>query len=226
MSPRRRESGSSRTPTATASPIGARTGSRARRSPAAPNDLHGPYLGPDGWIYWCKGAFAKQTYERPGKKPFDTRAAHIFRARPDGTGIEPVMTGGMDNPVDVVFTPGGERIFSTTFLQRPGGGFRDGLIHAIYGGIYGKDQEVIYEPPRGPARLDARAGRTWARRPRAGCTAIESARSGANISTTCSPPFNLRKVSRHVLKPSGATFDERRPKILWSPTTPTFIRPT
>jgi putative membrane-bound dehydrogenase-like protein len=27
------------------------------------NDLHGPYLGPDGWIYWCKGAFAKQTYE-------------------------------------------------------------------------------------------------------------------------------------------------------------------
>src|SRR5438270_157703 len=28
------------------------------------NDLHGPYLGPDGWIYWAKGAFAKQTYER------------------------------------------------------------------------------------------------------------------------------------------------------------------
>src|SRR5580704_5470591 len=24
------------------------------------NDLHGPYAGPDGWIYWCKGAFAKQ----------------------------------------------------------------------------------------------------------------------------------------------------------------------
>ena len=50
------------------------------------NDLHGPYLGPDGWIYWCKGAFAQQTYERPGKKPFVTRAAHIFRCRPDGTG--------------------------------------------------------------------------------------------------------------------------------------------
>ena len=31
------------------------------------NDLHGPYLGPDGWIYWCKGAFAQQTYERPGQ---------------------------------------------------------------------------------------------------------------------------------------------------------------
>src|SRR6267378_1586215 len=102
------------------------------------NDLHGPYLGPDGWIYWCKGAFAQQTYERPGGKPFVTRASHIFRARPDGTGIEPVMSGGMDNPVHVVFTPGGERIFTTTFLVNPGGGQRDGIIHAIYGGVYGK----------------------------------------------------------------------------------------
>ncbi len=103
------------------------------------NDLHGPYRGPDGWIYWCKGAFAEQTYERPGKAPFVTRAAHIFRARPDGSGLEPVMTGGMDNPVDVVFTPGGERIFTTTFFQFPGNGRRDGLIHAVYGGIYGKE---------------------------------------------------------------------------------------
>ena len=86
------------------------------------NDLHGPYLGPDGWIYWCKGAFAKQTYERPRQDRFVTRAAHIFRARPDGSGIEPVMTGGMDNPVDVAFTPGGERIFTTTFFQHPAGG--------------------------------------------------------------------------------------------------------
>ena len=42
------------------------------------NDLHGPYRGPDGWIYWCKGAFAKQTYERPGKQPFVTRARPCF----------------------------------------------------------------------------------------------------------------------------------------------------
>src|SRR5438270_338400 len=41
------------------------------------NDLHGPYRGPDGRIYWCKGAFAEQTYERKGKEPFVTRAAHI-----------------------------------------------------------------------------------------------------------------------------------------------------
>src|SRR5213083_419286 len=36
------------------------------------NDLHGPYVGPDGWIYWCKGAFAKQTYTLPNDKIFKT----------------------------------------------------------------------------------------------------------------------------------------------------------
>jgi len=52
------------------------------------NDLHGPYRGPDGWIYWCKGAFARQVYEQPGRPPFITRAAHIFRSRPDGSGAK------------------------------------------------------------------------------------------------------------------------------------------
>ncbi len=111
------------------------------------NDLHGPYLGLDGWIYWCKGAFAEQTYTINGK-PWKTKASHIFRCRPDGTGLEPVMTGGMDNPVDTVFMPNGERIFTTTFFQHPGNGQRDGLIHAIYGGVYGKPHDVLDGHPR------------------------------------------------------------------------------
>ena len=45
------------------------------------NDLHGPYLGPDGWIYWCKGAFAEQTHEREANR-LVTRASHIFRREP------------------------------------------------------------------------------------------------------------------------------------------------
>src|SRR6185436_10638960 len=83
------------------------------------NDLHGPYLGLDGWIYWTKGAFAQQTYERPGKTPLVTRASHIFRRRPGDAVIEPVMNGGMDNPVEVAFTPAGERVLTATFLEHP-----------------------------------------------------------------------------------------------------------
>ncbi len=110
------------------------------------NDLHGPYLGPDGWIYWCKGAFAEQTHMVHGRE-WKTRAAHIFRCRPDGSGFEPVMTGGMDNPVDVVFTPEGERILSATYFVG-GSGRRDGLAHAIYGGVYGKEHGVLDGHPR------------------------------------------------------------------------------
>ena len=173
------------------------------------NDLHGPYVGPDGWIYWCKGAFAEQTYKRPGHKPFVTRAAHIFRARPDGSGIEPVMTGGMDNPVHIVFTSGGERLFTTTFLVNPEGGHRDGIIHAIYGGIYGKVHDVIDDHPHtapdvmpvlvhlGPAAA-------------CGLARYESDAFGPEYTDNLfASSFNLHKVTRHVLTPNGATFSSK-----------------
>jgi len=173
------------------------------------NDLHGPYAGPDGWIYWCKGAFASQTYERPGKSPLVTRAAHIFRARPDGTGIEPVMTGGMDNPVEVAFTPGGERILTATFLQHPEGGRRDGLIHAVYGGVYGKVHDVLDGHPRtGPGVMPVLAHLG----PAAPCglARYESDAFGeAYRGNLFASLFNLHKVTRHVLTPDGSTFKSR-----------------
>ena len=189
------------------------------------NDLHGPYAGPDGWIYWCKGAFARQTYERegkslrviPGTKPdesppgldtWSTRASHIFRCRPDGSGLDIVMTGGMDNPVDTVFTAAGERIFSTTFLVHPGAGLRDGLIHAVYGGIYGKDQEVIHEPVHpwtGPETMPVLA-HLGAAAP-CGLTTYESIAFGtAYRNNLFACLFNMHKITRHLLVPHGATF--------------------
>ncbi len=170
------------------------------------NDLHGPYRGPDGYIYWCKGAFAKQEYTLPDGKKFSTRAAHIFRARPDGTHIEPVMTGGMDNPVDVVFTPSGERIFSTTFFQHPGDGKRDGLIHAVYGAVYGKDHDPVYEHPWTSPQLMAPMTHMGPAAP-CGLHRYESDQFGKEYENNifCTQ-FNMRKVSRHVLVPSGSTF--------------------
>ncbi len=170
------------------------------------NDLHGPYLGPDGWIYWCKGAFARQVYERPGKPPFVTRAAHIFRARPDGSGIEPVMTGGMDNPVAVAFMPNGERIFTTTFLQHPANGLRDGLIHDVYGAIYGKVHDVILDHPwTGPTMMPVLV-HMGAAAP-CGMIRYESTVFGAEYANNLfACQFNMHKVSRHVLTPEGSTY--------------------
>ena len=57
------------------------------------------------------------------------------------------MTGGMDNPVDVVFTPSGERIFTTTFLQHPAAGRRDGLISRDLRRRLRQGHDVIDGPP-------------------------------------------------------------------------------
>lgn len=169
------------------------------------NDLHGPFLGLDGWIYWCKGAFAEQTHEREGLPPLVTRASHIFRRRPGTSAVETVMTGGMDNPVDIAFTPQGERILTATFVQQPEAGLRDGLIHAIYGGVYGKKHGVIDGHKRtgdlmpvlshlGPAVP-------------CGLTRYSSDGFGEGYRDNlfvCL--FNLHKVTRHVLEPAGSTF--------------------
>lgn len=179
------------------------------------NDLHGPYRGPDGWIYWCKGAFAEQTYDRPGNSPFVTRASHIFRCRPDGSGIEHVMTGGMDNPVELAFTPGGERIFTTTFFMHAAGGQRDGMIHAIYGGVYGKVHDVLNGHPRtgeimpvlthfGPAAP-------------AGLACSQSASLGEEFQGALySAQFSLHRIGRHRLVPQGASFQTEDSDLLLS----------
>ena len=180
------------------------------------NDLHGPYLGPDGWIYWTKGAFAEQTYERGDKRPpLVTKASHVLRRRPGDPAIDVVMTGGMDNPVDVAFTAAGERILTSTFVEQPQAGKRDGILHAIYGGVYGKPNAVVEGHKRtgdlmpvltqlGPAVPS-------------GLTRYASAAFGPGFRDNFfAAMFNLRKVTRHVLEPSGATFSMRDSDFLTS----------
>lgn len=169
------------------------------------NDLHGPYLGLDGWIYWCKGAFAQQTYPRPGRAAIDTRASHIFRAPADHSDLEPVITCGMDNPVGVVFSLEGERFMCGTFLMHPEAGKRDGVVHAVYGGIYGKPNDVLDGHPKTGDLMPIMTHLGAA----APCSLIryDSDVFGTeyrdNLFVCC---FNLHKITRHVLAVDGATF--------------------
>ena len=172
------------------------------------NDLHGPYLGRDGWIYWCKGAFAEQNHNLPNGNQLKTTAAHIFRRRIEGGPIEPVMTGGMDNPVEVAITPEGERFFTSTFLQHPGGGLRDGIAHAVYGGVFGKPHKVIDDHIRtGPLMpIMVQLGPAAP----SGLICLESNKlvtpATPNKRTLVAALFNLQKVTAHQLQPSGASF--------------------
>jgi putative membrane-bound dehydrogenase-like protein len=172
------------------------------------NDLHGPFLGRDGWIYWCKGAFAEQRHELLNGSQLVTNASHIFRRKLSGGAIEPVMAGGMDNPVEVAITPEGERFFTSTFLHHPGNGLRDGVAHAVYGGLYGKEQRAIEGHVRTGALMPVMVN-LGAAAP-SGLLCLESnhlfPELPAQQRTLVAALFNLQKVTAHTLAPQGGTF--------------------
>jgi putative membrane-bound dehydrogenase-like protein len=172
------------------------------------NDLHGPYRGPDGFIYWTKGAFAAQTHPLGNGRVLKDRAAHIYRARPDGSGLDVVMSGGMDNPVAVAFTAEGEPLFTSTFIDFSQPGFRDGIGHATYGAVFGKANEVLEDGAVKRAGPDL-AHPFFEAGPAAECGLCRY-QGGAfgpefrdNLFATT---FNLHKITRHILRPSGASY--------------------
>ena len=195
------------------------------------NDLHGPMMGLDGWVYWTKGAFAEQKHalidrtnpEKDASAP--SKAAHIYRRHPNGGPIERLMTGGMDNPSDLTFSPEGERFFCSTFMHHPGNGLRDGIGHAPRGGMFGKQQQVLdghlttgplLQPianlgPAAPASLnylksDAIAKSTsWYK-------TSPPARSQNRF--LVSSQFNLHKIGLHRLVPNGSSFDTETHDLL------------
>lgn len=180
------------------------------------NDLHGPMLGPDGWIYWTKAAFAEQSTSIRGRNEAtclsSSKASHLYRRHPDGGTVERLMTGGMDNLVDVAFTPTGERLFVATFLHFPRNGLRDGVGHAMRGATFGKDHAVLQGHPRtgplmspvvelgpaAPASIDIVSGTM--------IPTIVGMDSGDQAIFAVTTQFNLQKVGIHRLINQGGTF--------------------
>ncbi len=168
------------------------------------NDMHGPYLGPDGFFYWCKGAFAPQEHELTNGRTLASHAAHIYRSRPDGSQLERVITGGMNNPVGLAFSETGERFLSGTFFDLSKPGRRDGILQAVYGGMYGRRHERVLDPHPNTGRLlpimsqlgpAAPSGMLMPRHP-------DSELKGDLICTE----FNTRRLSRHRLSQSGSSY--------------------
>lgn len=126
-------------------------------------DIHGPFLSPDGRLYWCDGRHGHEIRDlgggrlggeddvaavqphpepglpHPGGGELLTRgkAARIFSCRPDGTDLRVLCGGGMDNPVEVDFWETGECLGTVNlFYGKPRG---DCLVHWVEGGVYPRD---------------------------------------------------------------------------------------
>jgi putative membrane-bound dehydrogenase-like protein len=199
------------------------------------NDLHGPWLGPDGWIYWSKSAFAEQSHETRASKEWKSSASHLYRRHPNGGPIEPIMTGGMDNLIDVAWLPNGERFFCATFLHHPKNGFRDGIGQATYGAVFGKPHAVLNgHPTTGDLMLPtvdfgpgAPAGlfalQEIDRRFHVHGPAIDGGSSmdgrGSIAGYLLSAQFNLQKVGLHTLvsSPDSAGYKAHSVDLVTSP---------
>ena len=175
------------------------------------NDLHGPYFGRDGWIYWCKGAFAEQTHDLTDGTRLKSSAAHLYRKQENGKQIEVVMTGGMDNPVEMAFIREGEKFFTSTFLQHPNNGLRDGIAHAVYGGLFGKTNRVIEGHTKtGPLMpIMTQLGPAAP----SGLINLEKSHLVENLNKSettqdylCAALFNLHQVTAHGLVRNGASY--------------------
>ena len=106
----------------------------------------------------------------------------------------------MDNPVGLAFSETGERFLTGTFFQIPAAGKRDGLIHAIFGGVYGKENATLAGHAR-TGDLMPIMTHMGAAAP-CGATEYRSASFGRDFTGNlfvCY--FNLRKISRHELIP-------------------------
>jgi putative membrane-bound dehydrogenase-like protein len=168
--------------------------------------LHGPYLGPDGWMYltYSPGAYKVQTKEG---QVLEGPGGRVFRLQPDGTRLEWFVGGGFDNPVEVAFTPAGETIGTMTYYSQPMNGVRDALLHYVDGAVYPKwtpiSEKKIYKRTGGLMPAVTK----FARVAPAGLLYYRSDTMGAEYKGNLfSAHFNPHRVLRHVLHREEGTF--------------------
>jgi putative membrane-bound dehydrogenase-like protein len=165
-------------------------------------DLHGPYLGPDGYLYFADGRNGHDLTLDDGRK-WTGKAAAVYRCRTDGSGLEVVFGGGMDNPVEAVFTPEGELLVSCNIVvARPQR--TDGILYGIDGGVYPHDA-ALHEFPRTGDLLKPDGDLGWVAV--SGIARINGDALGAGLDANLfSTQFNRHKVQRHAVTRDGAGF--------------------
>lgn len=176
--------------------------------------LHGPYFGPDGWMYLTHGRHGYKITTKEGEL-LQGQAARIWRCRPDGSGLERVCGGGFDNPVELDWTSAGEMLGTMTYFTDPRNGQRDALNHWIEGGVYPKPHEVIQEFTRTGELLPSVTH--FARVAPCGFIRYRSDSFGPEYKGNLfSAHFNPHRIQRHVLYREGGSFRTRDSDFLTS----------
>ncbi|HEX7899049.1 MAG TPA: PVC-type heme-binding CxxCH protein [Planctomycetota bacterium] len=161
-------------------------------------DIHGPFLGPDGRIYWTDGRHG-HNIKRADGTVMAGQAARVFRCRPDGSDVEVVCGGGMDNPVEIAFTEEGEPLVTVALLHAQPRRI-DSIIFAIEGGVF-PYHDVVKEFKRTGDLLPSSLDVGWVAP--SGFLRAKGAHFGG---AWFSAQFNTHKVQRHAIERDGAGF--------------------
>ena len=167
--------------------------------------LHGPYLGPDGWMVLTYSPSAYKVQTKEGTLLEGPRG-RVFRVKPDGTRLEWFVGGGFDNPVEVVFTSAGVTLGTNTYFSDPKNGVRDSILHYVDGGIYPKWRPYVETAYQRTGEFMP-AVTKFARVAPSGLALYRGGGFGPEYEGNLfSAQFNPHRVQRHILHRDGATF--------------------
>jgi putative membrane-bound dehydrogenase-like protein len=165
---------------------------------------HGPFLGPDGRLYITQGLHGFEI-ETEDKGTFKGRAGGVFRSNTDGTGLERVVGGGFNNPVEVSFTKYGQMMGTMTYFTLPKYGLRDAIMHWVWGGVYPRHSGAVNELIRTGPHMPVMS--KFARIAPSGIMTFQSDGLGESFrGALFSAQFNPHRIQAHILEPDGSTF--------------------
>jgi len=103
-------------------------------------DVHGPFLHPNGRLYWCHGRKGHEVKQRDGTLVHSGLASGIWSCKPDGSEVRWHALACADNPTELDFTPEGEIVGTVNlYYAGPRG---DTLVHWLRGGVYEREDQL------------------------------------------------------------------------------------
>src|SRR6266581_1747043 len=168
-------------------------------------DVHGPFLHPNGRLYWCHGRKGHAVKQRDGTLVHSGLASGIWSCNSDGSDVRWHALSCADNPTEIDFTPEGEIVGTVNLFY--GGPRGDTIIHWLRGGLYPREDQ-IHAIAGLPRTLDVMpVVHNFGHVAVSGCAFYRSGVLNPDWrGNLFVAHFNTQRVTRMELAPDGATY--------------------
>ena len=179
------------------------------------NSLIGPFMAPDGWLYMTSAIEGFDVTTQEGQR-LKGETSRVWRVRPDGSGLEWVAAGGMNNPVELTFTEASEPIGTMTYFTDPKAGQRDALIYWTEGGVYPKPNSNIARDKLSRTGDLLPVISKYSRVSPSGIGRYRNTILGEDFKDNLfSAQFNTHRIIRHKLIREGGSFRTEDEPFFW-----------